>query len=549
MSTNLEVPARLPASALPDGCRAWDGEQARRWTRALPPRWVPSRVRARFHLTASVLVLVAGCLLPPLAEIRPYVVALVACHVVWVAVRPEVVPVAVPVLAVVVLMQQPRPAWTVTGPVLAVLALTCVAAVVRLRARAGQRAAALAAAGGVTAPRPDGDRPLERGKFLIAAGLFLAALGGVVAATADVWDLVDDPRLSRTAGWYAVGLGLTTFLSGRLGRRRSAALRDSPIPVLRVLVRYDGTGDTEVFAADDPQARRPLFTVALRELPDDDEDDGDDEHDEELEDLLHGLDSPGPLREAVLYGVPCDGAEILLVGAGEQPDGPPSVAWSTGPVRPLSEGAARRRAAALRRSAARAAQDEERRTAAAAAVADPDSGPVPVRRWGAGWWDRLGAAGLVLLGWCGLLGQDGVWRYVLGALIGLMGVLSLPRKLAWRITADSSGLWLSGLRRVQHVAWDHIRVVECRETVLRVDSRRASFPGWTVHGPRLRWLERRLGRLHPYERTAAEITAMWHDPALRPAGTCGEGQRGRRLWPLSVFLAAAWAAVLVLLLS
>ncbi|MGW7268385.1 hypothetical protein [Streptomyces sp. NPDC054842] len=547
MSTNLEAPARLPASAVPDACRAWDGEQARRWTRALPPRWAPVRGRARYHLPLAALVAASPFLLPALADVRPYVAALLACHVVWVSVRPETVPVTAPALAVVLLTQHPRLPWAVTVPVLAALTVSWVVTCVRLRSWARQREAALAAAGGVTAPLPGEDRPPERGTALVPAGLVLAVLGGVLVATADAWDLTGDPEVSRTAGWCALGLGLTAVLSGVLARRRAAALRRAPVPVLRVLVRDDGNGDTEVFAADDREAGRPLFVVGLRELPSDDEDeDGEDDNDEddELAELLAGLDTPGPLKEAVLHGVPRDGAEIFLVSAEEDADEPPARAWSTGPVRPLSEGAARRRVAALRKAAAREEAQEEQR---AAAVRTLDAGSVPVRRWGAGWWDRLGAAGLVLFGCFLLTGQDGVWRYVFGAAAGLLGVLSLPRKAAWRITADSSGLWLNDLRGTRHVAWDHLRVVECRNTLLRVDSHRASFPEWRVRGPRLPWLERRFGRIHPYERTAAEITAMWRDPALRPTGGSGGRERGRPLWPLSVLGATAWAAVLVFL--
>ncbi|MET8226826.1 hypothetical protein [Streptomyces sp. NPDC005301] len=555
MSTNLEGPARLPAAAVPDDCRAWDGEGVRRWTGALSPRWAPVRGRARYHLTLGALVAASPFLVPALADVRPYVAALLACHVVWVSVRPEVVPVTAPALAVVLLTQHPRLPWAVTAPVVAALAVSWTAAGLRLRARGRQREAALAAADGVTAPPPGKDRPLERGTFLVPAGLVLAVLGGVLPATADAWNLTGDPEVSRTVGCCALGLGLTAALSGVLGRRRATALRRAPVPVLRVLARDDGTGDTEVFAADDRQARRPLFVVSLRDLPDDDDDEDDDEdedeveddddEDDELEKLLAGLDTPGPLSEAVLYGVPCDGAEILLVRAEEEADEPPARAWSTGPVRPLSEGAARRRVAALRKAAAREQTQEERRTAVVRAL---DAGPVPVRRWGAGWWDRLGAAALVLFGCFLLPAEDGVWRYVLAAAVGLMGVLSLPRKAAWRITADSSGLWLNDLRGTRHVAWDHIRVVECRNTVLRVDSHRASFPVWSVHGPRLLWLERRFGLVHPYERTAAEITAMWRDPALRPTGSSSGRERGRPLWPVSVVLAVAWAVVLVFLL-
>jgi hypothetical protein len=114
-------------------------------------------------------------------------------------------------------------------------------------------------------------------------------------------------------------------------------------------------------------------------------------------------------------------------------------------------------------------------------------------------------------------------------------------------TADSEGLWFNGFRRAQHIAWDHIRVVECKGTELKVDSRRISFDEWSVVG--LRWprLERKFGYIHRYERTAAELTAMWQEPGYRPLVEAGERERGRLLWPLGVLVALAWTAALFLL--
>jgi hypothetical protein len=80
-----------------------------------------------------------------------------------------------------------------------------------------------------------------------------------------------------------------------------------------------------------------------------------------------------------------------------------------------------------------------------------------------------------------------------------------------------------------------------------VDSHRASFDECTAFGPRWPWLERKLRLIHPYERTAAEITAMWRDPALRPTAESGERERGRRLWPLAVVFGVVWVATTVLL--
>ncbi|MFJ8107043.1 hypothetical protein [Streptomyces sp. NPDC096132] len=61
------------------------------------------------------------------------------------------------------------------------------------------------------------------------------------------------------------------------------------------------------------------------------------------------------------------------------------------------------------------------------------------------------------------------------------------------------------------------------------------------------WLERRLGLTHPYERTAAEIEAMWRDPELRPAGVSDVRQRGRALWPLGVVIGMVGVAAVLFL--
>ncbi|MGW1271743.1 hypothetical protein [Streptomyces sp. NPDC002491] len=74
-----------------------------------------------------------------------------------------------------------------------------------------------------------------------------------------------------------------------------------------------------------------------------------------------------------------------------------------------------------------------------------------------------------------------------------------------------------------------------------------AFGEWRVASSRWPWLEDRLGLLHPYERTAAEITAMWRTPALRPTVTATGRGRGRPLWPLGAALATAVAAGLLLL--
>ncbi len=115
-------------------------------------------------------------------------------------------------------------------------------------------------------------------------------------------------------------------------------------------------------------------------------------------------------------------------------------------------------------------------------------------------------------------------------------------KLAWRVTADRSGIWITGLRGPRHVPWDDLRFVRRRSLELKIDWQDGA---WSVSAPRWGWLQRRRGLTHPYDALAAELTAMRLDADLRPTGESGETDRGRPLWPLAAVLAGVWVAALV----
>ncbi|SFN23042.1 hypothetical protein SAMN04487980_101458 [Streptomyces sp. cf124] len=582
MSTELEFqvppgvsppPRPLPAYAVPEGCVAWSGEKVEAWARTRPPLWVPARTRP-LHLLAVVPGgLIVGFWLANFVELPAALAALVPLQLVWTLVRPEVVRFSAPALLFLLAwFGGPHDVPALVGIVAATL--TWAMAEIRLSKRRLQRQWALAATEGVTATVPDEVGPVRRGRFLMGFGCLLTVVGAGVLSTVSGWDVATDRHEVTLVLWFVVGWGLTSLLSGWLGRRRAASLRGAPMPVLRVLVRDGADGDAEVFAADDVDALRPLFTVSTEEWYDDDADEDEDEDADEGEAgeereggeardaLLDAVDDdddqPGPLREAVLYGLPHDGAEIVIVSAAETPQEPVDaeaaqgdapvelvVESSGGPVRPLSDRTVRHRAAAQRARAKRHTVHEElRATAVTESRARLGDEPVSLRRWRAGWADWAAALFMTVAMAAVGLYPDGLKQYVIGGVIGLLGILTLPQMLTWRITADRSGLWLSGWGGPRHVEWDDLATVRCAGAVLTVDSRRASFPAWSVRAERWRWLERKLRLVHPYERTAAEITAMWREPALRPEGE----YTGRRmpLWPLSAVLAVVWAVVLVL---
>ncbi|MFD7879533.1 hypothetical protein ACFV5G_36510 [Streptomyces sp. NPDC059766] len=555
---NTDVRRTLPATAIPDGCLPWSTEETRRWTRELPPAWIPVRWAG---LSVYQLVWLTGVLAALgliWAGVPPYLAAPAALHLVWLPLRPEIVRVSAPVLALVTAAVRPEPVVPVLAGAFLLTAVSLTVSELRLRARQRQREAAVAAASGVTAVLPDADQPLGRGRILCGLGIVLIVLvaaGVPLTAAIGMWDTSEGRRFVAVAGLYVTGLGVTALLSGVLGRRRAVALRAAPAPVLRVLVREDRRVDAEVYAADDVAGLRPLFTVATVRL-DPDTDGGTDDGEAELDAFFEQLDDdkrrPKPLREAVLYGAPYDGAEVVLVSAARKQGDPPVAERSTGPVRPLPAVAVRWRLRVAKRQAAWTAADDERhRGLVAAALLTTET--VPVRRWRAGALDRLSAFLMVPAGvflcWMVFTDRDGdLWQQFLCFLGGLYGAFRIPVKLCWRITADRTGLWLNSLRGTTHIPWDDVRSV--RRQVFELKLRWSGGESWAVSAFSWAWYQRRRGLTHPYDALAAELSAMHADPALRPTGDSEERERGRPLWPLGVPLAVLWVAgALVALVS
>ncbi|MET7482524.1 hypothetical protein [Streptomyces sp. NPDC005538] len=543
MSTITQQPVRLPSAAIPDGCAGWDEEHTRAWAEGAVPWWVPVRPRRWAVEQALMCAVIAAFALLTLTDLPAPLIALLPLQVVWGVWRPEVVRLSAPILLALVAVWSGDLSWPalVCGILLPPAAVT--AAELRARARTRQRDRVLAAADGITAVLPDADRLPPRGRFLVWFGAVVAVPGVVLLATSGLWRWAEDRQGTVEMGLFVAGLALTLILSGALGRRRAVALRRAPAPVLRVLVRKDAHGDAVVFAADDPTALRPLFTVPVMEHADDKA--ADEDAEAELDEFLDGSkgDEHGPLREAVLYGTPCDGAEVLLVSAAPKPGEPPVTEWSTGPVRPLSEHGVRRRLAREKRAAERAARaDAEHQELVEAARGLT---PVPARRWRAGPVDWLSTFLVVQwAGWVLWIGSDpGLWNGTVLFVGGLAGAALVPRKLCWRITADSTGIWLNGLRRPRHVLWDDLR--SARREAFELKLRVRDGDHWDVSAPRWPWLQRKRGLTHPYDALAAELSAMIDDPALRPTGESGERERGRPLWPFAAVLGIAWVALLV----
>ncbi|MFJ8084280.1 hypothetical protein ACIQ6Y_27135 [Streptomyces sp. NPDC096205] len=552
MSTNADIegPLPLPAGLVPEGSPAWDGERARHWTAALAPRWMPGRTPDAVNFCLLVAALTASGALHLYAGLPAWVAALAALHLVWTPLRPEAVVVSAPVAAGLVLVQAQAPLGARLG-LAVVLAVAWALVLPRLLARGRQRAAA---PGGVTAVVPDAAGKVLRGRFLIGAGVLVAAAGATLFAVRDFWDLAEDRQVTPALAWCVVGLGVTVVLSGVLARRRALALRAGPVPVLRVLVREGVDVDLEVFAADDRAGLRPLFTVATSFADEDDEDDEDDEgdkddedddSDDELQALLDRLDAeePGPLREAVLYGAPWDGAEVVVVSAADLSDEPPVTECSTGPVRPLSERAVRRRAARQKRAVTDESADRQRLDDLAASVAGGQ-----VRRWRAGLRDWLSLLAFLGIACVFVWDEHGVLRWPAGAFVAAVAYGVAPHLAAWYVVADREGLWLDGLKGPRHIPWEQLRLVKVDKHQLKIDSTDRDFMEWTLNGNRWRRLERRLGRVHRQDRIAAELTALWQDPAKRPTEAVEPRHRGGPHWPYGLIAALAWAALLLFVL-
>jgi hypothetical protein len=362
-------------------------------------------------------------------------------------------------------------------------------------------------------------------------------------------------------GWQlaalAVGLpGLSLLATGLLARRRAATLRRTPVPVVRVLERMDGEGRIWIHAGDDAAGREPVlgggFVVERSDA------DGHERGCEREHGTAHHADQVDEgepfaagtrLREAVMFGSAYEGGELVLVTTGR--DTRPVVLRTAGPVRLPHPGEQPALATGGKSYTASADPDSE-----------PQGPPAPDRvpttlittgrplRWGPSALARAGGAALALAMVAGVasitrsLVTDGVdWHAAL--LLGLPAWGgSAAELLNWRVTADSSGLWLSGRWKVRHVPWESLRSVRyTKEGSVEIGMPDGS--AWCLPGLGMPKAERRFG-LHPsYVRMVEEVTALRAHPELRPTEPVSPRGRGFPLGPgllaLTVLVAGAWA--------
>jgi hypothetical protein len=249
------------------------------------------------------------------------------------------------------------------------------------------------------------------------------------------------------------------------------------------------------------------------------------------------------LREAVVFGAPYEGGELVL--STTDGDGNPVVMHTAAPVRQPRPG----RGPVLRAPVAtdielgNAEQSYRDGAERVAANLKPTSRPM---HWGARTLARTGGLSFTALVVSGVwlftdslrtngFGWDILPLLALPTLIGPAAVL-----LNWRVTADRTGLWLTGGWKVRHLPWEQLRAAvympDGSVEIHLADGGRWQLPaiGWP-------WAERRL-RLQPsYARMVEEIGALHVRPELRPTEQSSPADRGRPLGPalaLLVVLAA-----------
>ncbi|MEV6727215.1 MULTISPECIES: hypothetical protein [unclassified Streptomyces] len=334
-----DVIKNLPDAALPQGgARPWTVDAARRWRDArVPLVFAPTVVCWLLVPLVFYGFSLVGSDDPETAAssgtdwVGYHSAILFLALPAWYRYLPAATAVSAPVIALDMAVRwYGPPPVTGTGRagcwlVIAVCAWTFTGAVLRLRSRRRQRALFLEAAGDARSPipehLPDGHR--RRGRWPILFGGLLTFTG--VASLA--WALVADLGASAEAPYDAVNQQMLSLLllipgppllgRGLTARRAARRLHDGPQPVLRVGVRRRAPGYTWLVADARTTTAPPLIGFRNR---------FEDTHrvrfrygrillggpESRLRAEHHGIDDTREPYEAILYGVPCEGAEVLL---------------------------------------------------------------------------------------------------------------------------------------------------------------------------------------------------------------------------------------------
>lgn len=332
----MSIVKNLPDAAIPDG-------GAPHWHVKDAQRWLDARVPAAF---APVTV---GWILAPLVLLSLVLLALSTSDTPehgtsWSGYAPAVLLVSLPAwyrfLPAATLLSTPVIAADavrnlyVQGPadgpgraggtlVLALCAWAFAGSVLRLRSRRRQRELFLDAAGDTRAAipedLPDGHR--RRGRALLVTGAALCLAAAALLAWVLRQDLAASPRDPfdgtgpQVLAMILLAPGVPLLGRGLTARRAARKLHDGPQPVLRVGIRRVLLGPGWLVADAGTTTAPPL--IAFRDRFDDGY------RSRPAQTLLggaesrlrtdhHDIDPHAEPFEALLYGVPCEGAEVLL---------------------------------------------------------------------------------------------------------------------------------------------------------------------------------------------------------------------------------------------
>ncbi|MET9897328.1 hypothetical protein [Streptomyces sp. NPDC006446] len=511
------LPELVPADAV-----AWLSSDAERWRALRPGRWA--------HPFPTVLALVlASCAVFWLAPEDAYfcdgqrscspewlatVMGALVVAAVYRGVRllPLATAAVLPLVAVWALFDPGTP--TTAGITMAVAACyACLGCLHKLAAASRQLRLAVEVAGPGRYPLPEAPttRPGDAGEQL-GCGIVMTA----AAVLAFVLGPLDVTAWMGTEHWQWVAffgtvIGLLNLAYYVRDRRRAAALRQGPVPAMRVLVREGGGWNdrsTYVFAADDAEGRRPLLSCYTR-----------------IADGESRIPVHNRIREAVLFGPPHPGGGLVLVSSDGQQAPRPCIEYDIGPV-------------------CQEHPDDQPETPVPDAVS---------LSWGPGIGSR----------WCAVLTQGALIAFVVGDLAILGGIslgqrvfpvifilgstLLIATQFSWRITADSAGLWAVGVRRVRHIPWDELTQVWLWDRGFRIDRSGEGARGAEIYGVvASEWLNRRFRRRPEALRAVDGIRALQGDPALRPTGHSAPEDRGGPVGLALLVVNAALALVLLL---